>query len=745
MVRRSTTRRTYSTSPLHDLCLGKLIENIDHYPAESLILLPPVQRKQLLLLCPVVSICQLEQTCAFDGIDSDSFWDDIFTIHRHCIGYHLNYKINAIEALQDPHESSREKYFSFLTTMIFSGDRFSGIYGMFVSYNGRARDYRVVTPSPEERSCPDDIINYLVVYRKPDVVEIIKEEVNGEESVTKMTGSDDNSPDDEDRSYSSEDGDETFFYPLPSRDVFGTQHSKLYEEATKGQHVHSHFAHYILKENHYRLSDEDAIALMMNECHYYPRKLFLHEYEHMHFRWSHSDLTALLTQFFAKLESFSLKFQQAKDLDDYLRVGDQSKEILTVVMNCCFSSPVLTSLVISDPGLDNTASLALSSTIVTKPCPSLKVLDIHCSECGADIVETPCLRELDHIVCSHHQLTEISVWLDPSAFIDAISLSFFYTSLIGFVQRPEFSKLTLEGQVLRCVASQLWHLVDAFLKTPCSHPQHLQLQHIELVRHKSKYRFSPPVSDYELTPYGGAFQYKPFCKVPSGALEYKSLTIDEHSQVTDDFCEWLFSHQPLVLKSFVFDATIMSVIEYYGDLTVSESGFPIHLLSDNASLQLKELSLPMFDHLSSAALHSLLRDQKLTKLALGPVFRLESCDINAITDILSYQKEYLTELSISKQFFDYDSIDSSADMERFGNTLFSLRNFETFSLCISITWRKEDTNYIDKLYNCWQKQGCKKMKAFHMGTFEYGFSLTDELARKMDEMGLVIDLTALQE
>ena len=56
---------------LHDLCLCKLIEKFDQYSPEMLSILPPVQRKELLLHCPVVSICHLEQICAFNGIDSD--------------------------------------------------------------------------------------------------------------------------------------------------------------------------------------------------------------------------------------------------------------------------------------------------------------------------------------------------------------------------------------------------------------------------------------------------------------------------------------------------------------------------------------------------------------------------------------------------------------------------------------------------------------------------------------------------
>ena len=124
-----------------DLCLCKLIEELNHYSPEMLSLLPPVQRKELLLLCPVVSVCHLEQTCAFDGIDSDIFWDDLFKIHKDRLGMLKFYDVNASKALEVSHSSSHEKYFTFLTALIFSGDHFSGHYGLFTAHTGTGRDY----------------------------------------------------------------------------------------------------------------------------------------------------------------------------------------------------------------------------------------------------------------------------------------------------------------------------------------------------------------------------------------------------------------------------------------------------------------------------------------------------------------------------------------------------------------------------------------------------------------------------
>ena len=710
-MEKGSTRHIFSTSSLHDICLSKLIEEFDHYSPEMLSLLPPVQRKELLLYCPVVSICHLEETCAFSGIDSDTFWDDLLKQQFSFRGYRRHYDVNAYDTLRVSHSSNREKYFTFLTAMIFSGDRFSGIYGRFI--NGRDF-YEGGSPPPEQRCGPDDIVNYLVAHRKPAVVNVTIEKVEGS-----------------DGEYSSD--DEDFYYPLPARDVFGKQHGELYEVATKGQHVHCRYSHYILKENHYRLSDEDAVSLMMNECHFYPKKLFLHEYEHMHWKWSHDDLRNLLTQFFGELETLSLHFRQAKDIDNYLYTAYDSKEALAMVLSCCFSSPVLRSLDILDPVLDDTASKALSSTLAIKPCPSLEILDIFCWVRYSG--EVRCLEALAKIIASHSQLTEICVRIDTSAKVNVSSFSRLYNSLIGFVQGQEFSKLTLKGLVP--LSSQLLPLLDAFFKTPCSQPQEFNLQFIQPVHNEA-------ITTQELV--GDS-------KLPSGALEYKSLFLDQHSSITMDFCEWLFLHAPLVLKAFSYDANIVSIGEY-GRFILSDTAFPIHLLSGNTLFQTRELSLPIFDDFPNPALQDLLCRQQLTHLSLQPsklpvhiqyqhvpnkgLEGPKPCNINAITEILSCQKEHLIELKISRDYFEYASFEPSVNMERFGDALFSLRNFEIFSLCITIVWKKEDTSHIDTLYKRWLKHGCRKIKSFQMGRFEYRSSLTDEIATKLDKMGLVI-------
>ena len=197
----------------------------------------------------------------------------------------------------------------------------------------------------------------------------------------------------------------------------------------------------------------------------------------------------------------------------------------------------------------------------------------------------------------------------------------------------------------------------------------------------------------------------------------------------------------------------MNIVEYDPFHLLPPLYFPMQTLCGNSLFQAQELLLPIFHDLPSPVFQNLLSRQQLTKLSLMPNQPSEEfwedegpkpCNISSITSILSLQVETLTELTISMKNYCYCcvSVDSSAEVERFGDALFLLRNYEKFSLCIPVLWKIEDVVHIDSLYKTWQKHGCKKLKSFRMGKFEYGFVLTDELARKLDKMGLVIQYTS---
>ena len=700
-------KQNFSTSSLHDLCLIKLIDELEQYSPELLSLLPPVDRKQLLLFCPVVSICHLEQTCAFDGIDSEIFWGELLEKHIQNFGALYDTTVR-LEALRASYSSNREKFFAILTTMIFSGDRFSGHYGISEYYEEFERwkdDYADTVPTDEQH--PDDIVNYLVAYRKPDAVNVKTMEPK------------------HDRRSSSE--EKKFYYALPVRDVFGLRPGMVYEFSTKGQHVHSHFSHYILKKNHYRLSDEDAIMLMMNECLYYPKRLLLRDYEVMQWVWSHDALLALLTEFFSKLESLSLWFRGCgKDLDDYIPGVRYDTEDLELVLKSCFSSPVLTSVEIFGE-ITAPRDLVLASTLGSKPCPSLSILEIRCLGLGVRFDTTSWFEALVNVITSHNNLSEFTLDLECRLGVSASSFSLLYTSLISFVQKQTFSKLIIRG----LVPVQLRLLLNSFLKTPCSHSQQISLQSVQPQPiHNEATTTNLPISVTQF----------PINKVPSGALEYKSLFIDEICVLTTVFCEWLFSHQPLALKTFHFNAPCMTLassrLQHWN--TSTELAAPIHLLSDNTLFHIQELCLTLVSDLPDKAVESILHHQQLKKLSLirsKHRYSTVSCSIGDVAKILSLQHETLTDLMISLPSV---SIGSSANVKSFGDAISSLSNYQDFSLSVSVFWKKEDSKYIELLYKNWLKHGRKKMKLFQMGNFAHDFDLTEEMCRMLDEMGLKI-------
>ena len=706
-------------SSLYNLCLNQLIEEVHCYSPEMLSILPPVQRKELLLYCPVVTICHLEQTCAFNGIDSDKFWKELLNNQKDRLGSYDFNEINALKVLQSTSRSHdcqtffsscREKYFTFLTALIFSGDRFSGHYAFITGTD--LHHFESGYAPPGKRSCPDDIINYLVAHRKPDINGVnddMEKEDDSEEHV--------------------------FYYALPIRDVLGRKYGDLYKEGTKDHHIHTCYSHYISKENHYRLSDEDAVALMMNECNFYPKKLVMHEYEDMHWKLSEESLTQLLTHFFSRLKSLSLSLKQEKEINDYTCFASDSsaEKKFELVLKRCFNSPALTSLIIADPVRYHCDRTSLFSIFVTKPCQSLRKLDVHCWNNTSDRIHH--LEAFANIIASHSQLTEICFRLDTDLEVAASSLSSLYSSLISFVQRIEFSKLSLHEQPP--YSSHLRRLIDTFLKTPCSQPQE-----VHLYLSPPDYRLSTAShTDLSISDNGNL--------IPSGALEYKSLFIHKFRRVSEDFCERLCSHQPLALRAFHFDADLVNGGEN-GQLVPSEMAFPVQALCDNASFLTQELLLPIFQGFPFHDYQNLLRHQQLTNLSLviklpGEILQSvepEPWNINDITNILSLRSETLTELTITWNDNMYHSaavsVESSDDIERFGDVLFSLRNCELFSLCIPVTWKANDVVHIDRLYNSWLRHGCRKLKLFQMGDFEYDFVLSDDLARKMDKMGLAI-------
>ena len=120
------------------------------------------------------------------------------------------------------------------------------------------------------------------------------------------------------------------------------------------------------------------------------------------------------------LESLSLQFRWGKDIDSYVcQHGEDSREALELVLSCCFSSPVLSSIASLDPVGEETASKALFSTLAAKPCPTLRKLDFV-----NWINYSGVLEALANVIASHTQLVELHIDLCDDQRLTASSYSY---------------------------------------------------------------------------------------------------------------------------------------------------------------------------------------------------------------------------------------------------------------------------------------------------------------------------------
>ena len=234
----------FSTASLQTLCLSRLITFLEHYPPELLSRLPTTLRHRLFIPSPIIDLCRLEKTCAFDGIDSEKLWGELYV--KHWSTFDPGYYDSLIETmvhrkcstsygeLYESDITNREKYFALMTTTIFCAERPSG----FFSEHDRCGGYSCVdwhtsamveypsdaffsdgdkfggvysfaeVPTSAKVNYPTDIINHLVAADK--LQEVNKEDV-------KLL-SPENHEQQSDSEYSC-DSNAVHYYPVPQRDV----------------------------------------------------------------------------------------------------------------------------------------------------------------------------------------------------------------------------------------------------------------------------------------------------------------------------------------------------------------------------------------------------------------------------------------------------------------------------------------------------------------------------------------------
>ena len=218
----------------------ELVQHLEHYPPSFLAALPPRLRRSLLLRLPIVDVCQLEKTVAFDGLDAESIWGELFELRYRrykkyaCIVNPYLVK-KALQDLEEKDMPNRERFLAAVTTMIFGSVR-PGSYMVL-----RERISRVHSLYVDPYL--DDFVNYLVAAMKVEMFY----DVTAEMTPIRLT--------------------------YATNNFAKWNRSKSYEETFhRFQYVPPRFSHYVDAKDYYRyvLSDVDAITLLMEKCDYYP-------------------------------------------------------------------------------------------------------------------------------------------------------------------------------------------------------------------------------------------------------------------------------------------------------------------------------------------------------------------------------------------------------------------------------------------------------------------------------------------
>ena len=83
----------FSTESLQTLCLSRLINSLECYSPELLSRVPTSLRYRILVQSPIIDICRLERTSAFDGNDSEKLWGECYD--KHWFRFSPNYPVTS--------------------------------------------------------------------------------------------------------------------------------------------------------------------------------------------------------------------------------------------------------------------------------------------------------------------------------------------------------------------------------------------------------------------------------------------------------------------------------------------------------------------------------------------------------------------------------------------------------------------------------------------------------------------------
>ena len=557
----------YSTAALQNLCLFKVVQELEYYPPEFLVCLPPTLRRLLLVHLPVIDVCQLANTCVFDGINTETIWEQLY--HQHTPRYFVSGEIYLScdvdkTTIEKMHTTFRERYLAILANVILNRARPSG-YFENIDYT----KFSCMKPTPASflAKVPVDIVNTLIAGEK--IVTVYEKDQDSTQSVadTVIPNLIENS-----------DIRVTALTDYKRKFVGFVQANCVYKKSNElCQYVPPRYATYASGMNH-RLSDPNALSLLMKDCEYYPKYLSVTTHDYRHFGLH------LLQPFLCCLVSLKLF------------VDGSYRTLLTIVLSN--KTPVLSSLEldtcflsIDDEELSFLAQLSeCPPTLLSFVSPLCTLTELSIS----NVSSADDLTKLGTVISCQKALASFSLntcWSNEHTKASRL----FVDALVSLFQSPSCESVTLK-RVAFCRAS-LQDLVVAFVTSSCTNPQKLTLESIEIksdgnsIAHES--------SQCQLCVSDSASEYK--------SLEFSGdeFTLSARDSV-DGFISWLCSLQPLKLNSL----KIFCCVEH-----VHEDCLPV--LAENTSFHVKNLSLFQSRDVSVEAIQKLLKNVTLKSLEIG--------------------------------------------------------------------------------------------------------------------------------
>ena len=678
-----------TTCSLRVLCLNQAVDALETYSPQLLSRIPPALRYQLFLQSPIVDICTLDKTRAFDDVDVNKLWAELY--EKHWSLYDLwnadaTITSKVMESISGKNITSREKYFILLTTVLFSGERPSGYFQWLEGgHRGNMRNNSV--PEVAMKHYPTDIVNYLVAANISSVVS---------KKVTKSTSaSQDHQDGDQDSDQDSD--NEADFYDVDAENCFPTPQRELDDSvddgklscnygrvATKNQRIPQR--HTSLVESGCRLPDEVAISLMMKRCNYFPTRIALCVPEEVNWSWNQDDLRQLHASFFGDVKEVHLCISDEP--------GDR---INSNCLSTCHSNSNISSLQLHI--LCELVQLDFSLLI---PHLSLEKLNIIPSFDLEDSASEGIATLLSH----QQNLHELEFEMNECSFPNETPK--LLTEVLAAVQNPNFCKFCFSG--IDISVAVFADILLAFLSNKTLHPQELYIESYTVIEYDDILRKKQ--------------SYIPFA-VRELDVQQKSLTL---MRCSGKICSWVLSLKPLLLESMK--------ISYFCD-TVEESHNVLKGAAENDQLQVNDITLIEISRndvrapLSEEVVSVILKRPLLKSLTLD--LKCKASDVMVMTNALSTQIQLGTLEKLCITFHKLETPEQLCDIELLIETIFNLPQITRFSFHVDM--HLDDLQFVKILHKYWHS---KKPKELCFGHFPVALPVPDDIQSLVDEMELIM-------